>query len=60
MKDTIIYIDLDTNTNKLGKVLATDTLANGVTLYKVIDHEAQAIVWIPDTLVLRAPRSIYE
>lgn len=60
MKDTIVYIDLDTNTNKLGKVLATDTLANGVTLYKVIDHEAQAIIWIPDTLVLRAPRSIYE
>ncbi len=59
MKNTIVYIDLDTGVHKLGKVLATQT-ANGMTCYKVIDREAGALLWIPQSLVLRAPRNIYE
>lgn len=59
MKNTIVYLDLDTNARKLGKVLAVQT-SRGLTCYKVIDHEVGAVIWVPETLVLRAPRNIYE
>lgn len=58
MENTIIYRDPDTNRNRMARVLDKQT-AHGLTCYKVIDHEAKAIIWIPETFVLRAPCSVY-
>lgn len=58
MENYLIYRDPDTNANRMARVLDKQT-ARGLTCYKIIDHEARAIIWIPETFVLRAPYSIY-
>lgn len=58
MENYLIYRDTDTNTNRMARVLDKQT-TRGLICYKIIDHEARAIIWIPETLVLRAPYSVY-